>query len=207
MALCNCLIAVIALFPTPDSKNEPTTFKMKTVADGEVSVLIDQDSRLPIAVADDRAEVTTAALAIVKLEGPVSYTWLYSIRLKTGIRVTSVRIEDETQRLQTLLHDDNPKVQSNFWRGSERVRELTKDDFEFMNEKDPWMLLRRITITYEDGGQSKLHQLVVQTQRMRVDLLRKLMEEQKAGKSALSLDSKFFITSDLDSPILIWFCV
>jgi hypothetical protein len=37
------------------------------------------------------------------------------------------------------------------------------------------MLLRRITITYDDGDQSRLHQMVVQTRDMRMRVLNKLL--------------------------------
>ena len=66
--------------------------------------------------------------------------------------------------------------------GFEKGTELTKEIFETMNAKESWVLVRRITITYEDGVQSKLHQMIVQTQPMRVDLLQRIQAAMKASK-------------------------
>jgi hypothetical protein len=52
---------------------------------------------------------------------------------------------------------------------------MSEEWLKVMQEPAPWMLLRRITITYDDGDQSRLHQMVVQTRDMRMKVLNKLL--------------------------------
>lgn len=170
---------------TLNANAELKELKLPTAADGEVRFLVDTDTKLPVGAADDKAQVVTAALALLtKGKGqPVQWTWQYQIKFRTGVRVKSITIEDERDaKINLLIQDDKPNIEGNVWSGSEKSFELTKEFFTAMQAKDSWVMIRRITITYDDDVQSKLHQLIVETQPMRMKLLDDLMSGLKANK-------------------------
>ena len=166
---------------------EVKEFRLPTAADGEVVFLIDAQSRLPVPAKDDRAMVTLAAFGFLPIPkgGPVLCAWQYAIRIDPKAKPVSVLIEDERgKQLVQLVRDDHPEVRDGNWMGQEPGIKLDKGLWDAMNGPDPWILLRRITVTYADGSQSKLHQMVVETQPMRVELIRKAMDAMKAQAQA-----------------------
>lgn len=182
-------VAVLVVFllglNSPTVHSEPKEIRLPTAADGEVVFQMDPDTRLPLSAFDEQAEVTKAALTFLPKEPnkPLHFTWQYELRFKTGSKVKSVTVEDERDAaLRTLIDDRNPTVTQSSWTGQEESHEVTQGVVKAMFEKNPWVLLRRITVEYEDGKQSKLHQMVVMTQPMRMNLVEKTMQALKANQ-------------------------
>ena len=176
------LLLVFFLLPL-SSFAELKEYKLPTAADGQVSYFVDTETRLPIGVSDQYAEVITAALSLYtnrKPTQPLSWTWSYTIKFKTGVKVKSVLIEDEQRsELRTVIKDESPLMSYNIWSGEEELKELNEEMFQLMNAKGPWIQQRKITINYEDGSKSTLHQLIAESQAKRVALLDNLNKKMK----------------------------
>ncbi len=163
-----------ALFASIESNAAPTEFTLPTAADGDVSFPMNPETRMPMSASDQKAEVTKAALTFLpKAAGqPLKFTWQYAIRFKTEAVVRSITIENERdKKLELLVQDDAPKIQSLTWTANEPSHEVTRGFINAVNAKGPWVLLRRVSIVYADGSTSKLHQMVLMTQPMRVQLM------------------------------------
>ncbi|MFT4172473.1 MAG: hypothetical protein QM639_07930 [Rhodocyclaceae bacterium] len=162
------------------ARAELKTLLVPTAADGEVSVVVDTERRLPVGASDERATVTDASLTFPpKNPGdPLQITWRYSIHFSSDVKVSAVLIENERDKeLETVVQDANPQLINSTWVGQEAPKELTKEMFAAMNSNDVWMLLRRITVEYEDGKSSKLHQLIIESPVQRRNLLNKLWNQ------------------------------
>lgn len=176
-------LAILLLY-TFNANAELKEIKLPTATDGDVRFLFDTDTKLPVGASDARAQVVTAALVFLPKEKgqPVQWTWHYEIKFRTDARVKSITVEDERDaKTNLLIQDDNPSIEGNVWSGFEKSTNLSKDVFSSMQAKDPWMLVRRLTVTYDDNVQSKLHQLIIETQPMRMKLLDDLMIALKAN--------------------------
>jgi hypothetical protein len=159
-------------------------FKLPTAADGEVQFAINTETKLPIGAADAKAQIVTAALTFLPKEKgqPLQWCWHYGIKFKSDVKIKSITVEDERDsQLHMLIQDDSPRTNDNFWSGSENSAELSKDFFNAMQAQNTWMLIRRFIVTYDDNTQSKLHQMIVETQPMRIKLLNELMTTMKAN--------------------------
>lgn len=176
------LLALLLSLTALCARAELKEFKLPTAADGEVGFLVDTDTKLPVGASDDKARVTLAGLAFLPAAKgeALRWTWRYGVQFKGNPEVRRITVEDEKQKeLKLLVQDDHPVFEGGVWTGAEAGNVLNKEVFELMNAKDTWMLMRRIVVTYADGSQSKLHQLIVQTQPMRVGLLERLMAPQR----------------------------
>jgi len=176
------LIAFILMFASTVSNAEIVEFNLPTAADGDVIFKVNKDSRLPIPVSDERCEVLVAGLAITKEKnGRPQLEWQYTLKFNTDVAVESIIIEDEkSDNLVTSIHDDDPEISNGLWNGKEHFTELTKDIFDLMYKEDTWLLLQRITVQYEDGFESKLHQMIIQTQKSRHDLITRTADIMKS---------------------------
>lgn len=174
-----CLLLVVAV----ESSAELKEFKFQTAADGEVAYMFDTTAKLPLPVSDSRATVTGAALTLLLKTGAPQWTWQYALTFKTDVKVSSVTIEDESaKQLELLLKDESPQVVNKAWTGSEVARPFTPEVFDKFAASKAWIVQRGIIVTYEDGVQSKLHQLVIQSQAMRAELIDNAIAAMKAAK-------------------------
>ena len=170
------IVSLALLAISAESLAELKEFKFQTAADGEVSYMVDTATKLPIGASDDRATVTDGALTLHLRKGQAYWTWKYALAFKTDGKVSSVRIEDESaKQLELLLRDENPQLQNKSWAGTEPENLFTPAEFDRFAARGNWFLQRRITVIYEDGVKSTLHQLIVETQPMRVELIDKAM--------------------------------
>jgi len=178
------LFGLVALMFSAAARAELKEFVLPTAADGNVKFLVDAVTRLPVGVSDDKAHVLKAALTFLpKPKGEMfRWAWEYQIEFNTDKKVKRITIEDERDaELHLLIDDDHPELKGATWTGFEKSIEMTERWLNLMQAREPWLLLRRITIRYEDDSQSRLHQMVVQTRDMRVDLLHKTLAVAKAS--------------------------
>jgi hypothetical protein len=171
-------VVLLALMLSGAARAEVKEFVLPTAADGNVKFYVDSVTKLPIGAEDDKAHVMTAAFAFVPTpKGEMfRWTWQYQIAFKTGKKVERIEIEDERDaQLRLLIDDRHPELEGATWTGYEQSIKMSEDWLKVMQEPAPWLLLRRITITYGDGDQSRLHQMVVQTRDMRMKVLDKLL--------------------------------
>ena len=170
---------VVVLFVALQAYAEQKTLKLPTAADGEVPVVVDTETKLPIGASDEKAKVTLAGLTFLPKQpgAPLLWTWTYAIEFKPGMKVKTITVEDERDsELKSLIRDETPVIVSDQWRGQEVPHEVTKPFLEAMTSKDVWMLLRRISIKYDDGSSSKLHQLIVEPPPARYRMLDQIMQ-------------------------------
>ncbi|MDD1795405.1 hypothetical protein LRP50_19935 [Enterovibrio sp. ZSDZ42] len=158
-------------------------YKLPTAEDGEIVFIVDDETKLPVSASDDMARVIEGALTFLPKNPGESlrWTWQYRIQFLTDQKVKSVVIEDERdEKIKLLIEDDKPLIVNNEWTGVEKSMHLSKSSFEMMKSEETWLLLRRVRITYEDGQESKLHQMIVVTQPMRIDILNETIAALKA---------------------------
>jgi hypothetical protein len=170
----------LALMLSNTARAELKEFVLPTAADGNVKFYVDSVTKLPVGAEDDKAHVMTAAFAFVPTpKGEMfRWTWQYQIAFKTGKKVERIVIEDERDaQLRLLIDDRHPELEGATWTGYEQSIKMSEEWLKVMQEPAPWLLLRRITITYGDGDQSRLHQMVVQTRDMRMKVLNKLLSK------------------------------
>jgi hypothetical protein len=179
------LLLLALVFGSINANAEINEFKLPTAEDGVIGFNINADTKLPVGAADDKTQVITAALVFLpkKPGEPLQWSWKYELKFKPSTIVKSVKVEDEKgEQLQLLIKDESPSLQEDIWTGFEQPKEFSKGMFDAMNSKEVWMLLRKMTVTYGDNVQSKLHQMVIQTQPMRVELLEKTLAALKGDK-------------------------
>ena len=176
---------VVVLFVALHAYAEQKTLTFPTATDGDVSVVMDMETRLPIGASDEKAKITFAGLTFLPKQpgDPLFWTWVYSIEFKPGMKVKSITIEDERDsEIKSLLRDEAPVIVSDQWRGQEVPHEVSRPFLDAMTSKDVWILLRRISIKYDDGSSSKLHQLIVEPPSARYRMLDRIMQARSKGR-------------------------
>jgi hypothetical protein len=172
------LFVLIALMLSNGARAELKEFVLPTAADGDVKFYVDSVTKLPVGAEDDKAHVITAGFVFLpKPKGEMfKWTWQYQIEFKTDRKINRIVIEDERDaQLRLLIDDQHPELKDRIWTSFEQSIQMSEAWLKVMQEPAPWLLLRRITITYDDGDQSRLHQVVVQTRDMRVATLNRVM--------------------------------
>jgi hypothetical protein len=88
-------------------------------------------------------------------------------------------VEDEKglrKALKLMINDMQPALTpNNTWAAASEPIEMDNNWFQQMTGKDPWIIQTRFSINYSDGSTSKLHQLAVITNPMRIRMLEKIL--------------------------------
>jgi len=182
-------LAATLIFAAVQVYAEIGAMKVPTAADGEVEVLVNAETHKPVGAQDGRARMTFAGLMMGPEPSATGtwWDWSYAIQFKGDQKVKSIVIDDEIgKELKTVLDDESPKVLSGVWHGHEPERLVTKDIVDAMSAPEAWVRLRRVTITYDDGTVSKLHQLVIERREDRVAMLTSLLKATSAMSAAAS---------------------
>lgn len=177
-------LSLVLLIFTMHAHSALKEYKLPTAEDGVIVFQMDDETKIPASVFDERARVIGGTFTFLpkKPGDPLQWTWQYSIQFSTDKKIESVVIEDERgDKIKLLIEDNKPLVVSNVWSGAEASMELTEEFFQTMQSQENWVLLRRITITYGDGAKSKLHQMFILTQSMRIDFLNETFAALKAN--------------------------
>ncbi|MFZ6769991.1 hypothetical protein ACO0LM_23295 [Undibacterium sp. Di26W] len=166
------LCSLILTFSAANAEIKP--INLPTAEDGNVSYQFNTETKLPMSVSDERAEVVAVTFMALPKEPntPLYWAFGYDIRFKNGVVPTSIKVEDERKKPITQdVFDAKPSLNSGLWKAHSKPVLLNNEWFTAITAKDPWILQERITILYEDGSKSVLHQLAVITNPMRFKVL------------------------------------